>query len=83
MSDQERDNEVELTGEEGHAAPALLALVGAAGAIALGVAVATDSDVLAIIAGVGTAVGILLGSVAEHMTVDYDVFRRLEDLEKK
>lgn len=81
MSD--RNDDVELTGEEGHAAPAFLSLIGAAGAIAIGIGVATDSDVLAIIGGVGAAVGILLGAVAEHMMIDYDVYRRLEDLEKK
>jgi pyruvate/2-oxoacid:ferredoxin oxidoreductase beta subunit len=61
----------------------LLSLVGAAGAVALGISVAADSDALAIIGGVGTAAGIVLGALAAHMTIDYDMYRRLEDLEKK
>ena len=81
MSDKK--DERELTGEEGHAAPAFISLIGAVGAIAIGIGVATDSDLLAILGGVGAAVGILLGAVAEHMVIDYDMYRRLEDLEKK
>jgi hypothetical protein len=83
MFDRDPEDRIELTGEEGHAAPALLALVGAAGAVALGIGVAADSDVLAIIGGIATAAGILLGALAAHMTVDYDMYRRLEELEKK
>ncbi|HUF52809.1 MAG TPA: hypothetical protein VMR52_03425 [Dehalococcoidia bacterium] len=82
MSRQEPD-EIQLTGEEGHATPVLLSLVGATGAVALGIGVAVDSDALAIAGGVGTAVGILVGALAAHMTIDYDMYRRLEDLEKK
>jgi hypothetical protein len=82
MSNENR-GDLQLTGEEGHAAPALLSLVGAAGAVALGIGVAADSDVLAIIGGIGAAIGILLGALAAHMMIDYDMYRRLEELEKK
>jgi len=83
MNDRQLEVEHAFMGEDGHAAPALLSLIGAAGAIGLGIGVATDSDVLAIIGGVGVAAGLLVGNVLSHMTIDYDVYRRLEDLEKK
>ena len=83
MNNRYSETEEPLTGEIGHADVGLMALVGAAGGIALGIGVATDSDVVAIIGGVGVAVGILLGGVLRHRTIDYDVYRRLEDLEKK
>lgn len=70
-------------GEQGHAAPALLSLVGGVGAIALAIGVAADSDALAIAGGVGVAAGIFLGGLATHLVIDYDMYRRLEDLEKK
>lgn len=80
MSKHERP---QLTGEEGHAVPALLALVGGAGAVAVGIGVAADSDALAIAGGIGAAIGIFGGALAAHMTIDYDIYKRLEDLEKK
>jgi hypothetical protein len=83
MNDQRSDIERALTGEEGHADVGLLSLVGAAGGIALGIGIAADNDILGIIGGAGVAVGILLGGVLRHRTIDYDVYRRLENLEKK
>lgn len=68
--------------EDGHAPPALLAVVGAAGAIALGIGAAEDSSIVAIIGGVVLGVGVLGGSVAEHLMIDYEVYKRLDDLEK-
>ena len=68
--------------ERGHAAPLVLTLVGAAGAIALAVGVAADSDVAAIIGGIALAVGLLATTVVTHMEIDYSVFRRLDNLEK-
>jgi hypothetical protein len=58
-------------------------LVAAAGAIALGIGAASDTGWLSIAGGVVLAVGIIGLSVLSHMTVDYDVFARLEKLEKK
>jgi hypothetical protein len=68
--------------EEGHAAPALLAVVGAAGAIALGIGAAEDSSIVAIIGGIVLGVGVLGGSLAYHVVIDYDIYKRLEELEK-
>jgi hypothetical protein len=83
MSDARNGVTATVRGEEGHAAPALLSLVGGAGAVALGIGVAVDSDVLAVVGGVGAAVGIFLGALATHLVIDYDMYRRLEELEKK
>lgn len=69
--------------ESGHAIAALMSLVAAVGGILLGVAVTSDSDVFAIIAGVVLGVGVLGAGLAEHMTVDYDIYARLEKLEGK
>ena len=68
--------------ERGHAAPLALTLIGAAGAIALAVGVAADSDVAAIIGGIALAVGLLATTVVSHMDIDYSIFRRLDNLEK-
>jgi hypothetical protein len=69
--------------ESGHAAPGFMSLVAAIGAIVLGIAVAADSDIAAIIGGVVLGLGLLAASVLSHMTIDYDIFGRLEKLEKK
>jgi hypothetical protein len=69
--------------EEGHALPGLGALLGAAGAVMLGFGAAGDNDAIAIVGGIVAGVGILAASVLEHMNVDYNVFDRLEKLEKK
>ncbi|MGE0601560.1 MAG: hypothetical protein AB7J35_19105 [Dehalococcoidia bacterium] len=69
--------------EEGHAVPALASLLGAIGAILLGIGAANDSGVLAVVGGILAAVGILAGPVLEHVVVDYNIFDRLEKLEKK
>jgi len=68
--------------EDGHAPPALLAVVGAAGAIALGIGAAEDSSIVAIIGGVVLGIGVLGAIVANHLTVDYEIYRRLDELEK-
>jgi hypothetical protein len=68
--------------ERGHAAPLVITLVSAAGAIALAVGVAADSDVAAIIGGIALAVGLLATTVVSHMDIDYSIFRRLDNLEK-
>ena len=68
--------------ERGHVAPLVPALAGAAGAIALAIGVAADSDVAACIGGVVLAVGLLATTVVNHMAVEYGIFRRLDNLEK-
>ena len=69
--------------EEGHAIPALAALLGAVGAILLGIGAANDSGALAITGGILAAGGILGASLLEHVMVDYGLYDRIEKLEKK
>ena len=68
--------------EEGHAAPLLLAIVAAAGAIALGIGASEDSSIVAIVGGVVLGLGVVGAIIANHMTIDYDIYSRLNDLEK-
>ena len=68
--------------EEGHAAPLLLAIVGAAGAIALGIGASDDSSIVAIVGGVVLGLGVIGAIVANHMTIDYEIYSRLNELEK-
>ena len=68
--------------EEGHAPPFLISIVAAAGAIALGIGAAEDSSIVAIIGGVVLGVGVVAALAIHHAAVDYDIYRRLNDLEK-
>ncbi len=68
--------------EEGHAAPFFLAVVAAAGAIALGIGASEDSSIVAIIGGVVLGVGVVAALAIHHTVVDYDIYNRLDDLEK-
>lgn len=72
-----------IKSEEGHAQPGIATLIGAAGAILLAIGAANDTGVLTIIGGIVLAVGLVAAPVVQHMIVDYDVFGRLEKLEKK
>jgi hypothetical protein len=69
--------------EAGHAVPGLASLVGAAGAVVLGIGAANDSGAIAVIGGIVLAVGFLAYTLLDHMNVDYNVFGRLEKLEGK
>ncbi len=68
--------------EEGHAAPFFLSILAAAGAIALGIGASEDSSIVMIVGGVVLGVGVVAAGTARHMMVDYDIFKRLDDLEK-
>ena len=70
-------------GEEGHAQTLPGMVIAAAGAIALGIGAANDTGWVAIVGGVVLGVGIIALSVLEHMKIDYDIYDRLEKLEKK
>lgn len=72
-----------LNGEDGHAIMLPGTFLSGVGAILLGIGAANDSGALAIIGGVALAVGLLVGSLLDHMGVDYGIFGRLEELEKK
>ncbi len=69
--------------EEGHAAGLPGPVVAGVGAILLGIGAANDSGALAIIGGVVAAVGMVAASVLQHTQIEYPIYRRLDDLEKK
>src|SRR5438874_2107788 len=68
--------------ERGHVEVGLPALVAAIAAIVLAIGAAADSDVVTIISGVVLGVALLAASLARHRQIDYDVWRRLDKLEK-
>ena len=73
-----------LNGEEGHAPPAIASLLAAAGAVALGIGAAGDDlGWLAIVGGIVLGVGVLAAGLLEHVTVDYDMYGRIDKLEGK
>ena len=71
-----------LNSEEGHAITLPGILLGGAGAIVLAVGAANDSGLVAIIGGVVLAVGLLATSILAHMGIEYDIYERLNKLEK-
>ena len=70
-------------GEEGHAAPIPGALLGGAGAILLGIGAANDTGALAIAGGIVLALGLMATLMLSHMTIEYGIFKRLDDIEKQ
>ena len=68
--------------EDGHIAVALPGLVAAIGALALACGAAEDISWVAYLGGVLVAVGIVASGVARHRTIDYEIYGRLEKLEK-
>ena len=70
-------------GEEGHGAPLPGALIGGAGAILLAIGAANDTGALAIGGGIVLAVGLMAMMVLNHMTIEYGIFKRLDDIEKQ
>ncbi len=69
-------------GEEGHTQPLVTTLLGAVGAIVLAVGAAEDSSIAAYIGGIVLGLGLLATPVVAHITIDYEIFKRLDDLEK-
>ncbi len=69
--------------EDGHAQPFAGALIGAVGAILLAIGAANGTGALAIAGGITLAVGLFATLVIQHMSIDYDVYGRIEKLEKK
>lgn len=69
--------------EDGHALPGLGALVAAIGVILLGFGAANDNDALSIIGGFVGGLGVLAALLLDHRYVAYNIFDRLEKLEKK
>ncbi len=72
-----------LSSEQGHGQPLLGIVIGAAGAIILAIGAANDTGALAITGGIVLAVGLLATLLIQHMSVEWDIYRRLEELEKK
>ena len=70
-------------GEEGHGRTLPGMLLAAAAAVVLGIGAGIDNDWMACIGGIVLGVGLLVMMVQHHMVVDYDIYRRLEALEKK
>lgn len=68
--------------EAGHLLLGLPNIVASAGAGLLAGGAAGGEDVVTIIGGVALAVGLLWSGVAQHNLVDYDVWRRLDRLER-
>ena len=68
--------------ERGHAIVGVISLVAAIGALVLTMGVTSNDDTVAWIGGVVLAVGIFGASAARHRSIDYDVYARLEKLEK-
>ncbi|MCH8901868.1 MAG: hypothetical protein IIC88_06170 [Chloroflexi bacterium] len=70
-------------GEEGHGAPLPAALLGGVGAVLLAIGAANDTDVLTIVGGIVLAVGLVAMQILNHITVEYGIFSRLDDIEKE
>lgn len=68
--------------EDGHVAAGVPALLGAFGALAVACGAAEDISWVAYLGGILLAVGILGGSIARHRAIDYEIYDRLEKLEK-
>ncbi|MCH8950279.1 MAG: hypothetical protein IIB87_07880 [Chloroflexi bacterium] len=71
-----------LNSEEGHALPYLGVLPAAAGAVLLGIGAANDTDWMAIAGGIVLAVGVFATPILAHSNIDYDIYNRLNKLEK-
>ena len=70
-------------GEEGHGAPLPAALLGGVGAVLLAIGAANDTGALAIAGGIVLAVGLVAMQILNHITVEYGIFSRLDDIEKE
>ena len=68
--------------ERGHVEVGLPSLVAGIGAVILGIGAGGGGGVLAIIGGVILGVGIFVTGLLRHRQIDYDVWRRLDKLEK-
>jgi len=68
--------------ERGHVEVGVPALVAGVGAVLLGIGAGGGGDVLAIIGGVVLGVALFAASLLRHRQIDYDVWTRLDKLEK-
>ena len=72
-----------LNSEEGHAITLPGTLAGMVGAVLLAVGAVNNQDVLTIIGAVVLAVGLLATSLLQHMGVEYEIYGRLDKIEKE
>jgi hypothetical protein len=78
-----RTVEALVRGEEGHATAGIGTLIAGVGAILLAIGAAGDDVAwLAVTGGIVLAVGIMAAGFLHHAVVDYDIYARLEKLEK-
>jgi len=68
--------------ERGHVEVGVPSLVAGIGAVILGIGAGGGGAVLAIIGGVVLGVGVFITGLLRHRQIDYDVWRRLDKLEK-
>ncbi|MBK9610172.1 hypothetical protein [Candidatus Amarobacter glycogenicus] len=69
--------------EEGHSLPAVASLLGGAGVVVLGVGAAGDNDALTLVGGIVGGLGVIAASTLDHIKVEWELFTRLDKLEKK
>ena len=69
--------------EDGHGAPLIGVLISGVGTVALGIGAANSTGWIAIAGGIVAFLGLAVSSVLAHVTIDYDIYRRLEKLEGK
>ncbi|MBE7520273.1 MAG: hypothetical protein HS107_13625 [Thermoflexaceae bacterium] len=65
-----------LNNEDGHAPILVGPLIGAVGAVLLGIGAGNDNGGLAVAGGVVLAAGLLAGAFIRHMTMDWEMYRR-------
>lgn len=68
--------------EDGHVVVAIPGLVAAVGAVVLAIGAAEASSVAAYVGGAVLALGIVGAGVVRHREIDYEIYDRLEKLEK-
>lgn len=69
--------------EEGHAAGLPGPVIAGIGTILLGVGAANGTGALCVIGGVVAALGMIAGTIIHHTQIEYAIYRRLDNLEKK
>jgi len=68
--------------ERGHVEVGVPSLIAGIGAVLLGIGAGGGGAVLAIIGGGVLGVGVFAAGLLRHRQIDYDVWRRLDKLEK-
>ncbi len=72
-----------LSSEEGHGITLPGTLAGMVGAVVLAVGAVNNQDVVTIIGAIVLAVGLLATSLLQHMGVEYEIYDRLNKIEKE